>query len=279
MIRTVREMQQRALVERQKGRLIGFVPTMGCLHEGHLSLVKLARARVDLVVLSIFVNPIQFLPGEDFVLYPRPINHDTALCRAAGVDVLFCPDNDQMYAPDHSVVIQETLLSQGLCGASRPGHFNGVATVVAKLFNIVMPDVAVFGQKDAQQLRIIQRMIRDLNVPVEIISGPIVREADGLAMSSRNRYLAPDERQDALCLHQSLEHVESRIREGERDVETLRKELVERLTCVPSARVEYIEFVDNETMCPVARVEGVVLLALAIRIGSTRLIDNTVLGS
>lgn len=279
MIRTVREMQQRALVERRKGRLIGFVPTMGCLHEGHLSLVKLARARADLVVLSIFVNPIQFLPGEDFALYPRPTERDEALCRAEGLDVLFCPDSDQMYSPDHSVTLSETLLSRGLCGASRPGHFNGVATVVAKLFNIVMPDVAVFGQKDAQQLRVIQRMVRDLNVPVEIISGPIVREADGLAMSSRNRYLASDERQDALCLHRSLKHVESRIREGERDAETLRKELLERLARVPSARVEYIEFVDNETMCPVARVEGVVLVALAIRIGSTRLIDNTVLGS
>jgi pantoate--beta-alanine ligase len=279
MIRTVREMQQRAMVERQKGRRIGFVPTMGCLHEGHLSLVKLARARADLVVLSIFVNPIQFLPGEDFSRYPRPVESDVALCQAAGVDVLFYPDTNQMYASDHSVTIEETLLSKGLCGASRPGHFNGVATVVAKLFNMVLPDVAVFGQKDAQQLRVVQRMIRDLNFPVEIITGPIVREADGLAMSSRNRYLTPDERQDALCLHQSLEHVESRIREGERDVETLRKELAERLARVPSARVEYIEFVDNETMCPVVRVERVVLVALAIRIGATRLIDNTVLGS
>jgi pantoate--beta-alanine ligase len=279
MIRSVREMQQRALEERRKGRLIGFVPTMGCLHAGHLSLVKLARARADLVVLSIFVNPIQFLPGEDFACYPRPVERDEALCLAAGVDVLFYPDNDQMYAPDHSVVIQETFLSQGLCGASRPGHFNGVATVVAKLFNIVMPDVAVFGQKDAQQLRVIHRMIRDLNVPVEIISGPIVREADGLAMSSRNRYLTPAERQDALCLHRSLDYVESRIREGERDVETLRNELASRLAHVPSARVEYIEFVNDETLRPVARVEGAVLVALAIRIGTTRLIDNTVLRS
>ncbi|MEI6787441.1 MAG: pantoate--beta-alanine ligase [bacterium] len=279
MIRTVREMQQRAMVVRQKGRRIGFVPTMGCLHEGHLSLVKLARARADLVVLSIFVNPIQFLPGEDFSRYPRPVESDVALCQAAGVDILFYPDNNQIYAPDHSVTLSETLLSRGLCGASRPGHFNGVATVVAKLFNMVLPDFAVFGQKDAQQLRVVQRMIRDLNFPVEIITGPIVREADGLAMSSRNRYLTPEERQDALCLHQSLEHVESRVREGARDVETLRKELAERLSRVPSARVEYIEFVDNEKMCPVARVEGVVLVALAIRIGSTRLIDNTVLGS
>jgi len=279
MIRTVRDMQQRALVERRKGHRIGFVPTMGCLHEGHLSLVKLARSRADLVVLSIYVNPIQFLPGEDFARYPRPVERDEALCRAAGVDVLFYPDRDQMYAPDHSVIIEETLLSRGLCGASRPGHFNGVATVVAKLFNIIMPDVAVFGQKDAQQLRVIQRMIRDLNIPVEIIPGPIVREADGLAMSSRNRYLTPAERQDALCLRRSLDHVERRLREGERDVETLRNEVAGLLACVPAARVEYIEFVDDVTLRSVVRVAGVVRVALAIRIGSTRLIDNTVLES
>jgi pantoate--beta-alanine ligase len=278
-ILTVREMQQRALVERRKGRLIGFVPTMGCLHEGHLSLVKLARVRAELVVLSIFVNPIQFLPGEDFAHYPRPAERDEALCRSAGVDILFYPDNDQMYAPDHSVVIQETLLSQGLCGASRPGHFNGVATVVAKLFNIVMPDVAVLGQKDAQQLRVIQRMIRDLNIPVEILPGPIVREADGLAMSSRNRYLTPNERQDALCLRRALDHVESRILDGERDVKTLRNELAGIFSRVPSVRVDYIEFVNDETLHPVERVEGAVLVALAIRIGTTRLIDNTVLRS
>lgn len=252
---------------------------MGCLHEGHLSLVKLARARADFVVLSIFVNPIQFLPGEDFFRYPRPVERDEALCLSAGVDVLFYPDVDQMYAPDHSVMIEETLLSKGLCGASRPGHFTGVATVVVKLLNIVMPDVAVFGQKDAQQLRVIQRLIRDLNIPVDLIPGPIVREWDGLAMSSRNRYLTPVEHQDALCLRRSLDHVENRVREGELTVETLRTELAQRLARVPSVRVEYIEFVDNETLCPVERVEGAVLVALAIRIGSTRLIDNTVLGS
>ena len=161
IIRTVEEMQGRALSEKNKGRRIGFVPTMGCLHEGHLSLVKIAQTHSDLAVVSIFVNPTQFLPGEDFSRYPRTFERDVELCRAAGVDVIFCPDTEHIYAPDHSVFVEETRLSQGLCGASRPGHFRGVATVVAKLFNIVLPDVAVFGQKDAQQSRVIQRMVRD----------------------------------------------------------------------------------------------------------------------
>jgi len=277
IIRTVREMQQRALAEKRKGRRIGFVPTMGCLHAGHLSLTKLARDHSDLVVLSIFVNPIQFLAGEDFTRYPRPVERDEALCLQSGVDVLFYPDGAQMYAPDHSVFVEETLLSGGLCGASRPGHFKGVTTVVAKLFNIVLPDVAVFGQKDAQQLRVIQRMVRDLNIPVEILPGPIVREPDGLAMSSRNQYLTPQGRQDALCLRRALEHVEKRVREGECRVETLRHEIAVILAGVPSACVDYIEFVDNETMMPVSRMERAVLVALAVKIGSTRLIDNIVL--
>lgn len=277
LIRTVCEMQRLALAEKRKGRRIGFVPTMGCLHEGHLSLVKLARSRADLVVLSIYVNPIQFLPGEDFSRYPRPAERDEALCRESGVDVLFYPDASQMYAPDHSVIVDETMLSQGLCGASRPGHFRGVATVVAKLFNIVMPDVAVFGEKDAQQLRVIQRMVRDLDFPVEIIPGPIVREADGLAMSSRNQYLTPEGRRDALCLRRLLDHAGRRVREGVRDVATIRNEMVSILDGVASARMDYIEFVDNETLRPVDRLDAAVLVALAVRIGSTRLIDNAVI--
>lgn len=239
--------------------------------------MKLAREHSDLVVLSIFVNPIQFLAGEDFTRYPRPVERDEALCLESGVDVLFYPDGAQMYAPDHSVFIDETLLSRGLCGASRPGHFRGVTTVVAKLFNIVMPDVAVFGQKDAQQLRVIQRMVRDLNIPVEILPGPIVREPDGLAMSSRNQYLTAGGRRDALCLRRALEHVEKRVREGERRVETLRHEIDGMLAGVPGACVDYIEFVDDETLTPVSRVERAVLVALAVKIGSTRLIDNIVL--
>ena len=277
IIRTVEEMQGRALSEKNKGRRIGFVPTMGCLHEGHLSLVKIAQTHSDLAVVSIFVNPTQFLPGEDFSRYPRTFERDVELCRAAGVDVIFCPDTEHIYAPDHSVFVEETRLSQGLCGASRPGHFRGVATVVAKLFNIVLPDVAVFGQKDAQQSRVIQRMVRDLNFPVKVILGAIVREPDGLAMSSRNRYLSPDERRDALCLHRALDHAEKMLGKGERSIEVLRKAMLAVLEPVPVARLDYLEFVDNETLNPVDWVIQPVLVALAVRVGKTRLIDNTIL--
>lgn len=277
IVRTVREMRQRVLDERREGRRIGFVPTMGCLHEGHLSLVRIARRNSDFVVLSIFVNPIQFLPGEDFARYPRPVERDEALCAGEGVDILFYPGESAMYAPDHSVYVEETLLSTGLCGAVRPGHFRGVTTVVAKLFNIVMPDVAVFGQKDAQQLRVIQRMVRDLSFPVEIIPGPIVREPDGLAMSSRNRYLTPEERVRALCLRHALDHVEKRFLEGIRDVVELRAGVADLLAVIPGCQVDYIQFVDDETLQMVDRVDRAVLVALAVRIGATRLIDNTVL--
>lgn len=271
-------MQRRALDVKRSGRRLGFVPTMGCLHEGHLSLVKLARSRSDIVVLSIFVNPIQFLAGEDFSRYPRPEERDEALCREAGVDILFYPDREQMYAPDHGTYVEETRLTGGLCGASRPGHFKGVTTVVAKLFNIVLPDVAVFGQKDAQQLRVIQRMVRDLDFPVEILPGPIVREPDGLAMSSRNQYLSPQQRKDALCLRRALQEAETRYQAGERSVKQLRQGIVGVLAGVPVAIMDYVEFVDNETLAPVDHVDRPVLVALAVKIGSTRLIDNIVIG-
>lgn len=277
IIRSVEAMQQAARSGHRAGRRIGLVPTMGCLHEGHLSLVRLARAHSDMVILSVFVNPIQFLPGEDFASYPRPVEHDERLCEEAGVDVLFHPEGPQMYAPGHSVFVEETRLSQGLCGASRPGHFRGVTTVVAKLFNITQPDVAVFGEKDAQQLRVIRRMVQDLNMPVEIVAAPIVRESDGLAMSSRNRYLSVSERRDALCLRRSLDEAERRIRAGERSVKAICGAIRSVLEAVPSVRIDYVECVDNETLEPVLEVNRPVLVALAVRIGSTRLIDNTVL--
>ncbi len=279
IIRSVEVMQQAALGLRRTGRRIAFVPTMGCLHEGHLSLVKLARACSDQVVLSIFVNPIQFLPGEDFAAYPRPVEADERLCREAGVDFLFYPDTALMYSPDHSVFVEETCLSRGLCGATRPGHFRGVTTVVAKLFNVVLPDVAVFGQKDAQQLRVIRRMVRDLNMPVSILAGPIVREPDGLALSSRNRYLSPSERQDALCLRRALDTAESLVRAGQRSTVVLRQAMRDVIAGVPSAQVDYVECVDDETLEPVEWMERPVLAALAVRVGKTRLIDNTVLTS
>jgi len=268
-------MQERALAERRVGHRIGFVPTMGCLHEGHLSLVGQARAVSDLVVLSIFVNPTQFLPGEDFAQYPRDLDRDLRLCRGAGVDVVFCPESADMYATDSSVIVDESVLSAGLCGATRPGHFRGVATVVAKLFNIVLPDAAVFGRKDAQQLRIIRRLVRDLNFPIHVIEAPTVRESDGLAMSSRNQYLAPEQRKDALCLRRALDVAESMAYAGIRDVARIRKAMLDLLARTASARVDYVEVVANDTLKAVSQIEGDVLVALAVRFGSTRLIDNT----
>jgi len=276
---TVKGMQQLALREKRSGRKIGLVPTMGFLHAGHMSLVALARTRADLVVLSIFVNPTQFLPGEDLASYPRDIERDKDLCIEAGVDHLFYPDDSEMYAADYSVFVEEMALSKVLCGASRPGHFRGVTSVVAKLFNIVMPDIAVFGQKDAQQCRVIQRMVRDLNMPVEIVLGPIIREPDGLAMSSRNKYLSRNERPRALCLRRSLDAAEAMVKEGARSVADIKAGVLAVIAAVPEARIDYVEFVDNETLVPVSRIQRPVLLALAVRIGGTRLIDNTVLAS
>jgi pantoate--beta-alanine ligase len=240
--------------------------------------MRLARERADVVVVSIFVNPLQFLPGEDLASYPRDFERDERLCREAGVAVVFYPTPEVMYAPDHSVYVEETRLSQGLCGSCRPGHFRGVTTVVAKLFNLVLPDVAVFGQKDAQQARVIQRMVRDLNFPLDIVVGPIVRESDGLAMSSRNRYLSATERKDALCLHRALALAEDLYRRGLRDVRNMREALQSCIAAVPTVKVEFVEFVDDVTLEPVVDIKGPVLVALAARVGTTRLIDNTVIG-
>lgn len=278
VVASVVEMQQWALQERRAGRRIALVPTMGYLHDGHLSLVALARERAEVVVVSIFVNPIQFLPGEDLAQYPRDYERDCALCARAGVDLVFYPDPRAIYAADHSVFVDEVRLSLGLCGGSRPGHFKGVTTVVAKLFNICLPDVAVFGQKDAQQCRLLQRMVRDLNFPVEVCIGPIVREPDGLAMSSRNKFLSLQERQYALCLRHALDTAESMVRAGERSVAAIRSAVEAGIRGVPVATLDYAEFVDNETLEMVETIERPVLLALAVRIGATRLIDNTVLG-
>lgn len=277
VIESVQGMQHIALHEKRAGRKIALVPTMGYLHEGHLSLVALARARAEIIILSVFVNPTQFLPGEDLAVYPRDFERDKELCARAGVDLVFHPEPSEMYAADHSVFVDETALSNVLCGASRPGHFRGVTTVVAKLFNITLPDVAVFGQKDAQQCRIIQRMVRDLNLPVEIVVGPIVREPDGLAMSSRNKYLSIEERSRALCLRRSLDAAEAMVQSGERSVAGIRSVVVAAISAVPGATLDYVAFVDNETLEPVPRITRPVLVALAVRFGPTRLIDNTVL--
>lgn len=277
IIRTTSEMQDIALGMKQAGKRIGFVPTMGYLHEGHLSLVKLARERSDVVVVSIFVNPTQFGPNEDLDAYPRDFDRDEEMCRNAGVDVIFYPAADDMYAVDATVYVVEERLSTKLCGSSRPGHFAGVLTVVAKLFNIVQPDMAVFGQKDAQQLRVIQQMVRDLNFPVEIIAGPIIREPDGLAMSSRNAYLKEDERQAALCLRRALDLAEKLYADGERDAGQIKSAMREQISRVTGADIDYIEIVDWHNLQPIDQIAGPALVALAVRIGKPRLIDNTML--
>jgi len=270
-------MQQTARALRQSGKRIGLAPTMGFLHEGHLSLVKLARLQADVVVLSIFVNPTQFGPNEDFGRYPRNFERDCALCAAAGVDIIFNPAPEAMYPAGYSVYVEENGLSKGLCGASRPGHFRGVLTVVAKLFNLTQADVAVFGQKDAQQVRLIQQMARDLNFPVTIVLAPIIREADGLAMSSRNTYLSPAERREALCLQQALQTARRLYREGERDARRIITAMKAGIEQIHSARVDYIAIVDRDTLQSAPRLDTPVLVALAVYIGQTRLIDNLIL--
>lgn len=271
--------EMRALVRqwRQEGAAIGFVPTMGFLHEGHLSLVDLAAARAARVVVSIYVNPTQFGPGEDLARYPRDFPRDEAMCRQRGVHAVFYPDSASMYAPDHSTWVTEEALTGTLCGRSRPGHFRGVTTVVTKLLNIVQPDVAVFGRKDAQQALVIQRMVRDLDLPVEVIVAPIVRDPDGLAMSSRNTYLSADERSRALSLSRSLRAVEALYEAGEREAERLREQVAAPIQAA-GGRIDYVECVSRQTLQPVGRLEGPALLAVAAFFGRTRLIDNAYLG-
>lgn len=277
-IGTVSGMAAAADAARRRGLRIGLVPTMGALHAGHLSLVRESVSRCDITVVSIFVNPVQFGPDEDFANYPRDLDRDCAMCGEAGVDMVFCPSSAEMYAPDRSVGVVEQTLSAGLCGASRPGHFSGVCTVVAKLFNIVQPDVAVFGRKDAQQLAVIRRMVRDLNFRLEVVGAPIVREADGLAMSSRNVYLSESERGQALGLSRALALASSLVREGVRDAGHLRLAVGDFLCReYPGVAVEYIALTDAETLAPLETVGPGALLALAARVGRTRLIDNVTL--
>ena len=273
---TTYEMTTWAQGERRKGRRIGFVPTMGYLHAGHLSLVEVAKQQADVVVVSIFVNPTQFSPHEDFATYPRDEQRDLVLCREAGVAAVFLPTPATMYAPDASVFVDEATLQHGLCGARRPGHFRGVCTVVAKLFNIVLPDVAVFGQKDFQQVAIIRRMVRDLNFPVTIITAPTLRESDGLAMSSRNVYLNAEGRQQALGLSRALDAVEASIKAGLVSAETLRRQMREILE-QHGLRIDYAEIVDADTLVPVEEVTQNHVALIAAYCGKTRLIDNRML--
>lgn len=279
IIENPKEFQAWALAQRAAGRRVGLVPTMGNLHEGHLSLVRIAKKHADVVALSDFVNPTQFGPNEDYAAYPRTFEEDCAKCEAEGVDAVFHPAPEAMYAADASVSLIERGLSKVLCGASRPGHFDGVCTVVAKLFLLAQPHVAVFGQKDAQQLCVIRRMVRDMFFPIEIVAAPISREADGLARSSRNRYLNPVERAQAPALRWALDAAVAAFAGGERNAERLKSAMKTVLAAASLAKPEYVELVDAETLQAVeGRVERPALAALAVRFGTTRLIDNTVLG-
>ncbi len=270
-------MRQRTLALRAAGARVGFVPTMGALHAGHLSLLAQARPGCDQVVLSIFVNRLELGAHEDLGRYPRDLDADLARLQGQGCDLVFAPAADAMYAPDTSTRIDVGALGETLCGRSRPGHFQGVATVVAKLFNLVQPQVAVFGQKDAQQAIVLHRMVRDLDWPVEMRVAPIVRDPDGLALSSRNVYLSARERREALLLHGALHVARAAIVAGERRVEAIQAAMRLHLSTGPDIRIEYVEIVDPSDLCPRVRLEGRCLIAIAAHVGATRLIDNLVL--
>jgi pantoate--beta-alanine ligase len=263
---------------RQEGGTVGFVPTMGYLHEGHLSLVRKSVSENQTTVVSIFVNPLQFGPNEDYEAYPRDLEKDCMLLEKEGVDLVYCPKPEDLYHPDHSTYVVEEGVSRDLCGASRPGHFRGVCTVVLKLFHLVEPDRAYFGEKDYQQLQVIRRMVRDLNVPVEIRGCPIVREQDGLALSSRNVYLSPPERASALALSRSLKKAKALYDSGERDAARIVGCVREELKGDPSLYVEYVEVRDASELSALKTIERPAVLALAVRVGKTRLIDNVILG-
>ena len=276
IIRTVDEMGRAARAEKTSGRTLGLVPTMGYLHEGHLSLVRLSKAEADVTVVSIFVNPIQFGPKEDFKAYPRDFDRDADLLRAEGADYVFAPSDGDMYPPSYRTFVEVTELQDRLCGRTRPGHFRGVCTVVLKLFDIVRPDCAVFGRKDAQQALILKRMAADLNLPIRLIVAPIVREPDGLAMSSRNAYLSGEERRAARVLSRSLTEAQRLIAGGERRAETVLSRMKALIAAEPLARLDYAEAVDPDDLTPVDEIRPGTLIAVAAYIGRTRLIDNEV---
>ncbi len=276
IIRTIEDMRRTVRGEKSRGRTVGLVPTMGFLHEGHMSLVRLARSEADVTVVSLFVNPIQFGPQEDLKSYPRDVDRDTAILRAGQTDYLFAPSDGEMYPREQRAFIEVRELQSRLCGRTRPDHFRGVCTVVMKLFQAVEPDCAVFGQKDAQQALILKRMVADLNIPVRMIIGPIVREPDGLALSSRNTYLDPAERAAARVLSQSLELARSAVDGGERNPAAVLGRMRSAIEAEPRARIDYVEAVDPGELNPVASLRDGTLIALAVFIGRTRLIDNMI---
>lgn len=277
IVLSVTDMQTRCLEARRQGKRIAFVPTMGFLHKGHLSLLQEGRKRGDLLVLSLFVNPTQFGQGEDFESYPRDLRRDSDLARQAGVDLIFAPEARDMYPPGYATFVDVEGLTDTLCGRSRPGHFRGVTTVVCKLFSIVQPHVALFGQKDFQQLAVLRRMTEDLNLPVEIVGMPIVREDDGLAMSSRNSYLSAGERAQALALCDAIRLAKDAVRQGEGSTTRLLSLVRQRIEKEPDAKIDYLQICHGETLEDLQSIEGQAVLLLAVHIGRTRLIDNSYL--
>lgn len=274
IITTVAEMKARVAEWKAQGLTIGLTPTMGALHEGHMSLMERARKECDRVVTSVFVNPIQFGPNEDYDAYPRDLERDAAIAESKGVDIVFHPSVEEMYPKNYNTYVVMETLTDSLCGAKRPGHFRGVCTVVNKLINIVDPDMAFFGQKDAQQLAIIKRMVSDLNMRVKVFGCPIVREDDGLAKSSRNTYLSAEERTAALCLSRSIFKAQELIESGERDASAIRAAVCDIIEAEPLASIDYVEVVDLGDMQPVSALDEAGLVAIAVYIGKTRLIDN-----
>ena len=277
IIQEVAAMKAYVKAIKDKGETICLVPTMGYLHEGHLDLMRMGGPMADHNIISIFVNPTQFGPNEDLDKYPRDMERDTQLAESVGVECIFFPDADQMYPNGYATYINVERITQGLCGAARPTHFRGVTTVVAKLFNIVEPDLAIFGEKDYQQLAVIRRMVKDLNMNVKIVAHPTVREEDGLAMSSRNKYLNPEQRKDALVLHRALLHARDRVKAGEKNTAEIRDKVVEMIANTPGSVIDYVEIVDGDTLEPVEKFNARAVMALAVKFGTTRLIDNITL--
>lgn len=278
VIYKIGEMMDISEIYRREGKTIAFVPTMGYLHEGHTSLFKIARKKSHILVVSIFVNPLQFGPSEDYKEYPRDLERDLEICKNENIDIVFVPSESEMYLKDFSTFVEVKNLDEELCGKYRPGHFKGVATVVLKLFNIVKPHIAVFGLKDAQQYFIIRRMVRDLNLDIEIIPGPTVRESDGLAMSSRNVYLNPEERKQATALYKSLMLAKEMIEKGERNASRIIYEMEKFIKeNAPLSKIQYIQVVDTANLKPIEELKGEFLIALAVFFGKTRLIDNIII--
>lgn len=278
IVETIEEVRKQVKEWKKQGLTVGLVPTMGYLHEGHQSLMEAARKENDKVVVSIFVNPMQFGPTEDLAEYPRDLDHDAKLCEKVGVDLIFHPEPEEMYQPDFCSFVDMTGLTEGLCGKTRPIHFRGVCTVVNKLFNIVQPDKAYFGQKDGQQLAVIRRMVRDLNMDIQIVGCPIIREEDGLAKSSRNTYLSAEERKAALILSKTIAFGKE-LAKTEKDAKKVIAAMKEKIETEPLAKIDYVEAVDAISMQPAETLEGECMLAMAVYIGKTRLIDNTLINA